>query len=490
MSDAPTFVIVGHVNRGKSSVVSTLAADETVAIDDTPGTTLRCRAYPMRVDGHTLYTLVDTPGFERARHVLAWLRDHERSTAERRATLRRFVDEHVDRGEFQQECELLRPILDGGAILYVVDSSVPFSPSAEAETEILRWTGRPRMALLNPIGDADYGDDWRPVLDQYFSVVRRFDAHHADFDRRVALLETLRELDDDWRPALDKAIALLRDDHRYSGRASAEAIADAIVELQLHVESLRLAPAADAEAEKPALAERYFDALRDREQRLFASLRSLYAHQNLAIGDAPLETGESELFDLSTWSQLGLSRTQLTAGGSAAGAMVGGAVDAVTGGASFLLGTVFGAAAGAASAWWGFDRLAEVEVLGKHMAGPLLSIGPMRSPAFPWVVLGRALQFHHIVSTRAHAARGSVAAEPAGPERRVGELPTAVRRTISDLFDRLKAKPALPERDALRRSLADAIESLLEAPWAGVKGAAERAVRNRSQPAMRSRRSS
>ncbi len=98
MSDAPVFVVVGHVNRGKSSIVSTLAADETVAVDSTPGTTLRCRAYPMRVDGQTLYTLVDTPGFERARRVLAWLRKHERSTAERRATLRRFVDEHARSG--------------------------------------------------------------------------------------------------------------------------------------------------------------------------------------------------------------------------------------------------------------------------------------------------------------------------------------------------------------------------------------------------------
>jgi hypothetical protein len=464
MSEAPVFVVVGHVNRGKSSVVSTLAADETVAINDTPGTTLRNRAYPMRVDGKTLYTLIDTPGFERARHVLAWLREHERSTAERRATLRRFVDEHAGRGDFEQECELLEPILDGGAILYVVDSSVPFSPSAEAETEILRWTGRPRMALLNPIGEDDYGDDWQPVLDQYFSVVRRFDAHEADFDRRIALLETLRELDDDWRAGLGLAIEVLRDDHRYAQRASAEAIADTIVEMQLHVKSERLAPGADTEVAKPALAEQYFDALRGREEQLRGALRGLYAHQNLAVGNEPLDTGEGELFDLSTWSRIGLSRSQLTAGGSAAGAVVGGAVDAATGGASFLVGTVVGAAAGAASAWWGFDRLAEVEVLGQRMAGPLLSIGPMRNAAFPWVVLGRALQFHRVVSTRAHAARRSVPVEAAETERRVSDLPAAVRRSISGLFQQLREKPGPLERDEVRRALADAIAELLGGP--------------------------
>jgi GTP-binding protein EngB required for normal cell division len=56
---APRFVVVGHVNRGKSSVVSTLAADETVRIDETPGTTRHCREFPMRVDGETLYILME-----------------------------------------------------------------------------------------------------------------------------------------------------------------------------------------------------------------------------------------------------------------------------------------------------------------------------------------------------------------------------------------------------------------------------------------------
>jgi GTPase Era involved in 16S rRNA processing len=462
MSEAPVFVVVGHVNRGKSSVVSTLSADETVAIDDTPGTTLHCRAYPMRVDGEILYTLIDTPGFERARHVLAWLKKHEKSTAERRATLRRFVDEHSRSGEFDQECELLQPILDGGAILYVVDSSVPFSPSAEAETEILRWTGRPRMALLNPIGEADHSEAWKPVLDQYFSVVRRFDAHRADFERRVALLETMRELDDDWRPMLDRAVRLLRDDHRHTTRESAEAIADAIIEMQLHVESRRLEPEADVEAAKAPLAERYYEALRQRERKLRANLRALYAHQNLAVGESPLELAEAELFDLSTWSRLGLSRKQLTAGGSAAGAVVGGAIDLAAGGATFLLGSALGVAAGAVSAWWGFDRLADVEVLGGRMAGALLSIGPMKNIAFPWVLLGRALEFHRIVSTRAHAARSAVS-EPSGPsEQSVSELPADVRKPLGDCFDRLRRRPGSWEREEIRRDLSQAMQGLLE----------------------------
>ena len=50
---APVFVVVGHVNRGKSSLVSTLAADENVEIAAGPGTTRHCRAFPMRVDARS-----------------------------------------------------------------------------------------------------------------------------------------------------------------------------------------------------------------------------------------------------------------------------------------------------------------------------------------------------------------------------------------------------------------------------------------------------
>ena len=74
----PRFAIVGHPNKGKSSIVATLAEDDAIAISSHPGTTTHARAYPMRLDGEVLYELVDTPGFQRARETLAWLEAHDR----------------------------------------------------------------------------------------------------------------------------------------------------------------------------------------------------------------------------------------------------------------------------------------------------------------------------------------------------------------------------------------------------------------------------
>ena len=60
---APVFVVVGHPNKGKSSIVSTLAQDDRVEIAPDPGTTTHSRCFPMRVDGRVLYTLSIRRGF-------------------------------------------------------------------------------------------------------------------------------------------------------------------------------------------------------------------------------------------------------------------------------------------------------------------------------------------------------------------------------------------------------------------------------------------
>jgi small GTP-binding protein len=74
--DHPKFAVVGHPNKGKSSIVSSLALDDSVQISDTPGTTTKKRSFPLTVDGKIIYELFDTPGFQRARKVLAWLEAH------------------------------------------------------------------------------------------------------------------------------------------------------------------------------------------------------------------------------------------------------------------------------------------------------------------------------------------------------------------------------------------------------------------------------
>ena len=147
----PQFAVVGHPNKGKSSIVSALALDDSVEISDTPGTTTKKRSFPLKVDGKILYELIDTPGFQRSRAVLAWLEQHDVSADKKHEVVLAFINEHREDARFNDEIELLEPIMKGAGIIYVVDGSKPYGKEYEAEMEVLRWTGQPSMALINHI---------------------------------------------------------------------------------------------------------------------------------------------------------------------------------------------------------------------------------------------------------------------------------------------------------------------------------------------------
>lgn len=131
MITAPVFAVVGHPNKGKSSVVATLSQNDAIAIALEPGTTRQRQAYPLSVDGHTLYTLVDTPGFQRPRRVLEWLQAHSVSASDHAQTVQAFVTQHRGDGRFTDECELLAPLIDGAGIIYVSMARCPTAPNTK-----------------------------------------------------------------------------------------------------------------------------------------------------------------------------------------------------------------------------------------------------------------------------------------------------------------------------------------------------------------------
>ncbi|MGB6043895.1 MAG: DUF3482 domain-containing protein, partial [Pirellulales bacterium] len=426
-----------------------------------PGTTRQCRDYPMRVAGQTLYTLVDTPGFERPRHVLSWLKEHETSTAGRRATVEQFVEQHERAGQFEQECELLRPILQGAAILYVVDGSKPPSPKYEAEMEILRWTAQPRVALINATSDEDYSHKWRSMLDQFFNMVRPFNAHRAGFDERVRLLKMLREMSESTREPLEQAIRSLNEDRKANLREAAEGIAELLVAMITHVEEKRLAKEGEPAEYEKALAAGYFDTLRRTERGGHNRLKRIFSHHQLEVSETELEFGNDDLFDLDTWNRLGLSSTQLTTAGAAAGAVAGGMVDAASAAISFPFGTLVGIAAGGAASWLAARKLPEVKIQGFPLGGQLLKIGPMKNPSFPWVVLDRALLYLDVVADRSHASRNDVDL-PAADEGIVGEIAGGTRRAIERSFHTLRRKSSPEAVDSTCTELANQLHEVIQ----------------------------
>jgi len=439
MSTQPSFAVVGHPNKGKSSIVSTLAHDDSVRIGEMPGTTTRCRAYPLRVDGEVLYTLVDTPGFQRARASWDWMRARE-STADRHPdVVRQFLADRGNQDRFPDECELLRPIMDGAGVLYVVDGSVPYGPEYEAEMEILRWTGQPRLALINPIGAADHVDAWRKALGQYFSVVRVFNAVTADFEKRVELLRAFGQLQDAWRAPLQRAVDSVLADRRRRRQAAARAGAGCLAEMLTLQVARTLEPQSDPEALKPRLVQEYQKRLEAAERRARKAVEAVYDHHALDRREPALEALRPEdLFSAESWRVFGLTRVQLLGLGAVGGAAAGGAIDLAVGGTSLLAGALIGGGIGAVSSLLAANQLVDVKVLSIPMGRRQLVAGPSRNRNLPHVVLGRARLHHALVAGRAHAQRGALDLD-AGARELLGALADGRRRAVEKQFGRLRA---------------------------------------------------
>ena len=439
MSTSPVFAVVGHPNKGKSSIVSTLAHDDSVRIAAEPGTTTSCREYPMRVDGRIQYKLVDTPGFQRARRALAWMRERETTAMEHAAVVRAFVEAHRGTGAFDDECELLTPVLDGAGILYVVDGSLPYGPEYEAEMEILRWTGAPSMALINPIGPADHVESWRAALLQYFKIVRVFDALEAPFEKRLELLRAFGQLREEWREPLARAVATLGEERGRVHRRVARAVAQMLAEMLSYSATQRLSIGADPTLHEATLEQAYKDALRDLEREGRRNVELVYGHRKVERNEGVVELLDQDLFSTDHWYFWGLNRRQLVATGAAGGAVLGGAIDVGVGGASMLLGTLVGATVGGATAWLSRGRLTRTRVLNLPLGGRLLRCGPTRDVNFPYVVLGRALYHHARVAGRSHADRGTLAlGDPGDGANWIDRLSRGDRTALERSFRRLR----------------------------------------------------
>lgn len=404
----PKFAVVGHPNKGKSSIVSTLAFDDSVQISDTPGTTTKNRSFPLKVDGKILYELFDTPGFQRARRVLAWLKQHDVSADKRHEAVQAFINEHKEDKRFNDEVELLEPIMAGAGIIYVVDGSKPYGEEYEAEMEILRWTGQPSMALINLIDDSNYVEEWKRALDQYFKMVRQFNPIQATFSQHLLLLESIAQLKEEWIAPVGQSIVLFKRFHEQMFEQSATAITRLVQHSLSHVEQYPLSGKKTTQPEEDEVQVRYKETLRNLEKDTQQSIEQIWKHTHLEKEQEILLFEGMDLFSEQSASIFGLTRKELLITGAAGGAVTGAGIDLLFAGHTLLLGGAIGALVGGAGAYFGFNELSEVKVLGQSLGKRYVETGPMKNRNFPYILLGRALYHASIVANRPHAIRGSV----------------------------------------------------------------------------------
>ncbi|MFO7994443.1 MAG: GTPase/DUF3482 domain-containing protein [Marinobacter sp.] len=464
---APVFAVVGHPNKGKSSIVATLSQNDAIAIALEPGTTRQRQEYPLTVDGKTLYTLVDTPGFQRPRRALEWLEAHSIAASDRAETVQAFIVQHRGDNGFTDECELLTPLTEGAGIIYVVDGSVPYSAQHEAEMTILRWTGRPSLALINSIGDDDYSDTWAQALGQFFQVVRKFNAVSAPFEQHLSLLRAFGQLEPEWEQPLEQATAFLQAQRRQRRAQAAALIARTLEDMMSFREKRTLTSLQTSELSDEELARQlrtsWYDNQRKREQHLRIAIERLYEHHRVERQEAELEWhSEHDLFSEDSRKAWGVNRRYLATAGFGAGAVGGAGVDAVALGHSLGAGALVGGLIGAAGSYFYGDRLT-LPVLNTGVLTNGLrtaTFGPVQDSQFGYVVLGRAINHWWHISHRNHAGRELLDLAPAD-NHWLEHLDRANRQIIHRALERCRKQRALD--DKTRMALTAAIEQAMGA---------------------------
>lgn len=435
-TDTPAFAVVGHPNKGKSSVVAALTQDDSVVISPFSGTTELSQRFSLTVADRVVFDLIDTPGFQRAQACLAWLEQEPVAADQRPARVRAFVAEHQASERFRDEVELLRPICKGAGIVYVVDGSLPYSQEYETEMEILRWTAKPRLALINPIGGSEFVSQWQQALSQYFSLVRVFNPLEADFEQHLQLLHAFAQLHLGEPGSLERAIEELQTYRQSKLRQAARLVVERLHRLiSYHVKTDRnYLP--EALREDPV--GRFNRELNRIEAESRRELEVLFLHHGLQTEMDAMQVLPGELMDREHWRLWGLERRELALASAAAGVSLGFGADLAAGGHSLLLGSIGGGVVGGLTGWLGSDWLRQRLPAWLPYHRKFQQLGPVSDPNFAFVILGRALQHARAMLRHSHADRDILRLEGEQGSSVMSRLPRKAQARLLKLVWQLR----------------------------------------------------
>jgi len=400
----PEFAILGHPNEGKSSVLSTLAEDDSVRVSPTPGETTECRTFPVIIDGREILRFTDTPGFQNPARVLSLFKKLEKNGDE---LLQEFRLLTATVPELHDDRELLKPIERGAGIIYVVDGSRPVRNVDRMEMEILRLTGKPRMAIINYKNDNFAKlEEWKVEFRKNFNSNQLFNAHRATYAERIRLLEALKSIDQEWYQPLSEVIEAFKTEWAGRNILTADIISSLLKDCLTLKVSTTLGSEAAEENTREKLFKKYKAALGKKEKSAQQQIRTLFKHNIFNYQLPPHSLLMEDLFDEKNWEILGMTRKQVIIAGGLGGATIGAGLDIAALGHSLGLFTAIGGVAGAIGALWGGENLSsQVQILGIPLGGEKVQVGPAKTIDLLFILLNRSLLYYQHTINWAHGRR-------------------------------------------------------------------------------------
>ncbi len=363
--------LAGHTNLGKTTLARTLLRKDVGVVDDRPHVTDVADGHIMEADEQAELVLWDLPGFGDSVRLKQRL-----ARTGFGAWLRRAFDRWTDRPLWcNQQC-LRNAKDDADIVLYLLDAKADpaGSPEVQAEMEILAWTGKPVILLLNQTGLPDECRDslstqaWLGALAE-FPFVR--DALPLDGWMRCWVQESILFhriaplLPDDKRPHFERLITSWKQKHHET------VFADAIT---LLAEALAATSADRSIVEKESLWEQTMSLATGKPTRQNEKARNTLtttlverSHNTMekilaahGLEGVPRDRVESVVGDLRAREPGAPPEVWAILGGIGSGALGGLIADFHTGGLSFGGGAVAGALVGGLAAYaigYGYKKM-------------------------------------------------------------------------------------------------------------------------------------
>jgi len=215
----------------------------------------------------------------------------------------------------------------------------------------------------------------------------------------------MAQLKEEWTDSVKSSILFFEQYYEEMFKESAAAIAQAALDSVSLIDTLSFSSEKASELDKERLEEHYKNRLRDIESHTQKQIEVIWHHENLEKDKTQLAFEALDLFSEESASLFGLTRKELLITAATSGAITGAGIDLMFAGHTLFIGGALGALAGGAGAYFAFNELSEIKVLGQSLGKRYLEIGPMENRNFPYILLGRFLYHTEQVARRSHAKR-------------------------------------------------------------------------------------
>ena len=337
------------------------------------------------------------------------------------------------------------------------------------EMEILRLTGKPRMAIINcKDNNLNLLDEWKVEFRKNFNSNQLFNAHRATYAERIRLLEALKSIDQDWYQPLSEVIQAFKTDWSARNNFTADIIIDLLTDCLTLKMKGNLGSDSKEETVREKLFQKYKKSLSKKERSAQQQIRVLFKHNIFNYQLPPHSLLLEDLFDEKNWELLGMSKKQVIIAGGLGGATIGAGLDIAALGHSLGIFTAIGGVVGAVGALVGGENLSnQVQVLGIPLGGEMVQVGPAKTIDLLFILLNRALLYYQHTINWAHGRRDYQEPENAlvpteTNQNFTHDWPSGNIKICHDFFKDIKADNGESESEAKEKFRALLLQSLKE----------------------------